>query len=80
LQEIWVEEAFINSSLEFIIAEGPQGLVPGMVLLNCSGGMNNKAIVDDWRIRLLFPLLWLIDFLLLQKWIASSLFQRVQTR
>jgi hypothetical protein len=28
------------------------------VLLNCAGGMNNKAIVDDWRIKLVLPLLW----------------------
>jgi len=50
------------------------------VLLNCSGGMNNKAIVDDWRIKLLLPLLWLIDFLLNQKGIASAIFERVKQR
>lgn len=61
-------------------AEASQGLVRGMVLLNCSGGMNNKAVVDDWRIRLFFPLLWLIDLLLLQQSIASRLFQSVQSR
>lgn len=42
--------------------------------------MNNKAIVDDWRIKLLLPLLWLIDFLLKQRPIASALFQRVKER
>eukprot|EP00250_Pteridium_aquilinum_P016782 c23291_g1_i1 orf=340-1560(-) len=63
-----------------VAAEAPQGLVQGMALLNCSGGMNNKAVVDDWRIKLFLPLLWLIDFLLLQKWIAARLFQRVQAR
>lgn len=42
--------------------------------------MNNKAIVDDWRIKLLLPLLWLIDFLLKQRPIASALFQRVKDR
>lgn len=62
------------------LAEAPQGLLQGMVLLNCSGGMNNKAVVDDWRIKLFLPLLWLIDFLLLQQAIASRLFQRVQSR
>lgn len=50
------------------------------MLLNCSGGMNNKAIVDDWRIKLLFPLLLLIDFLLKQKGIASAIFNRVKQR
>ncbi|KAL8151555.1 hypothetical protein V2J09_021363 [Rumex salicifolius] len=56
------------------------GLVKGLVLLNCSGGMNNKAIVDDWRIKLLLPLLWLIDFLLNQRFIASALFGRVKQK
>ncbi|MCO5558818.1 hypothetical protein L7F22_012406 [Adiantum nelumboides] len=63
-----------------VAAEAPKDIVRGMVLLNCSGGMNNKAVVDDWRIRLFLPLLWLVDFLLLQKTIAARLFQRVQTR
>lgn len=58
----------------------PKSLIKGLVLLNCAGGMNNKAIVDDWRIKLLFPLLWLIDFLLNQKWIASFIFERVKQK
>lgn len=57
-----------------------QILVRGLVLLNCAGGMNNKAIVDDWRIKLLLPLLWLIDFLLNQKGIASAIFELVKRR
>ncbi|URD84465.1 alpha/beta hydrolase fold [Musa troglodytarum] len=55
-------------------------LVRGLVLLNCAGGMNNKAVVDDWRIKLLLPLLWLFDFLLSQRVIASALFERVKQR
>ncbi|KMT03881.1 hypothetical protein BVRB_8g187810 [Beta vulgaris subsp. vulgaris] len=42
--------------------------------------MNNKAIVDDWTIELLLPLLWLIDFLLKQKAIASAIFERAKKR
>ncbi|KAL5229573.1 hypothetical protein ABZP36_028349 [Zizania latifolia] len=61
-------------------AESSRDFVRGLVLLNCSGGMNNKAIVDDWRIKLLLPLLWLIDFLLKQRRIASALFERVKDR
>ncbi|KAK4391270.1 hypothetical protein Sango_2190300 [Sesamum angolense] len=61
-------------------AESSQSLVRGLVLFNCAGGMNNKAIVDDWRIKLLFPLLWLFDFLLKQKGIATYLFDRVRQR
>lgn len=60
--------------------DSSESLVKGIVLLNCSGGMNNKAIVDDWRIKLLLPLLWLIDFLLNQKGIASAIFERVKQR
>ncbi|KAL5727228.1 hypothetical protein ACHQM5_000447 [Ranunculus cassubicifolius] len=69
-------------SLACVIAasESIKGLVRGIVLLNCSGGMNNKAIVDDWRIRLLLPLFWLIDFLLNQRSIASAIFGRVKQR
>nr|AYD75964.1 pheophytinase isoform 2 [Zoysia japonica]AYD75965.1 pheophytinase isoform 2 [Zoysia japonica] len=69
-------------SLACVIAasEDTRGAVRGLVLLNCAGGMNNKAIVDDWRIKLLLPLLWLIDFLLKQRPIASALFQRVKDR
>ncbi|XP_075509336.1 uncharacterized protein LOC142545824 [Primulina tabacum] len=67
-------------SLACVIAasESTNSLVKGLVLFNCAGGMNNKAIVDDWRIRLLFPLLWLIDLLLKQQGIASSLFNRIR--
>ena len=60
--------------------DSSRNLVRGLVLLNCAGGMNNKAIVDDWRIKLLLPLLWLFDFLLNQRIIASALFERVKKR
>lgn len=60
--------------------DSSRNLVRGLVLLNCAGGMNNKAIVDDWRIKLLLPLLWLVDFLLNQRIIASALFKRVKKR
>ncbi|KAL3845667.1 hypothetical protein ACJIZ3_003070 [Penstemon smallii] len=61
-------------------AESSRSLVRGLVLFNCAGGMNNKAIVDDWRIKLFLPLLWLVDFLLKQRGIASYLFDRVRQR
>lgn len=63
-----------------LYTESRQSLVRALVLFNCAGGMNNKAIVDDWRIKLLLPLLWLIDFLLKQRGIASYLFDRVRQR
>lgn len=67
-------------SITFLQLESTNALVRGLVLLNCAGGMNNKAIVDDWRIKLLLPLLWLFDFLLKQRGIASSIFERVKQR
>ncbi|XVF67079.1 hypothetical protein PTKIN_Ptkin10aG0091900 [Pterospermum kingtungense] len=69
-------------SLACVIAasESSQNLVRGLVLLNCAGGMNNKAIVDDWRIKLLLPLLWLFDFLLKQRGIATAVFERAKQR
>jgi hypothetical protein len=70
--------SFSFALLYSIQPDSSQTLVKGIVLLNCSGGMNNKAIVDDWRIKLLLPLLWLIDFLLNQKGIASAIFERVK--
>lgn len=63
-----------------VLIESSQGLVRGLVLLNCAGGMNNKAVVDDWRIKLFLPLLWLVDFLLKQRRIASAIFERVKQR
>ena len=58
----------------------PLNLVRGTVLLNCAGGMNNKAVTDDWRLKLLLPVLWLIDFALQQPAIATRLFDRAQSR
>lgn len=69
-----------NGSALICKLESNGDLVRGLVLLNCAGGMNNKAVVDDWRIKLLLPLLWLFDFLLSQRVIASALFERVKQR
>lgn len=41
--------------------------------------MNNKAIVDDWRIKLALPLFLLIDLLLKTPPIAQRLFDRFRT-
>lgn len=69
-------------SLACLIAasENKTKAVRGLVLLNCAGGMNNKAIVDDWRIKLLLPLFWLVDYLLNQKVIALFIFERVRRK
>lgn len=39
-----------------VAAREPEGKVAGTVLVNCAGGLNNKAIVQDWRIQLAMPL------------------------
>lgn len=69
-------------SLACLIANAalPEEKVAGTILINCAGGMNNKAIVDDWRIRLAAPIFWLIDFLLSKPPIARFLFDRFRTR
>ncbi|KAG0590779.1 hypothetical protein KC19_1G126000 [Ceratodon purpureus] len=70
-------------SLACLIASAeaaPLKLVRGTVLLNCAGGMNNKAVTDDWRLKLALPLLWFIDFILQQPSIASRLFNRIKSR
>lgn len=66
--------------LFLVPTESRQTFIRGVVLLNCAGGMNNKAIVDDWRIKLLLPLLMFFDFLLRQRGIASVIFDRVKQR
>lgn len=52
--------------------------IAGLVLMNCAGGMNNKAIVDDWRLKLVYPLFLLIDWMLRQPTIAKYLFDAVR--
>lgn len=41
--------------------------------------MNNKARLDDWRIRLLYPLFLLIDVVLKIEIIAASIFKSFKT-
>lgn len=50
------------------------------MLVNCAGGMNNKAIADDWRVAMLLPVFWFIDFLLAQEKLAGGIFNRVRTK
>ena len=70
----------LGSLAALMTAAGGAGGVAGVVLLNCAGGMNNKAIADDWRIKLLLPLFWLIDALLQTPPVAAYIFERFRTR
>eukprot|EP00803_Ostreobium_quekettii_P003726 evm.model.scf_517.6 EVM.evm.TU.scf_517.6 scf_517:47373-49406(-) len=54
----------------------PEGALRGTVLLNCAGAMNNKALSDDWRIKIAYPIFALIDFLLKIRPVASFLFEK----
>lgn len=54
--------------------------IAGLIMLNCAGGMNNKAISDDWRIKLATPVFLLIDVLLSRQRIARYLFDRFRSR
>lgn len=59
----------MNSSL------GPER-VRGTVLLNSSGAMNNKGVVADIRIVLVYPIFLLIDLLLSIRPVARFLFDK----
>lgn len=59
-----------------VSAASPAGRVAGTVLLNSAGAMNNKGVLGDWRIVLIYPIFLLIDLLLSIKPIAEFLFNR----
>ncbi|KAJ7527390.1 hypothetical protein O6H91_16G067600 [Diphasiastrum complanatum] len=61
-------------------AEALDTVIRGLVLLNCAGGMNNKAVTDDWRLILATPILWIVDFLLKQRNVASYLFNQLKSK
>ena len=69
---------FFLVSITFLQLESTNALVQGLALLKCAGGMNNQAIVDDRRIKLLLPFLWWFDFLPMQRVIDPSIFERVK--
>lgn len=50
------------------------------MLLNCAGAMNNKSLIDDWRLYLLSPFLMLIDISLKTPLIANFLFERLASK
>jgi len=56
-------------------ATAAPGQVRGVVLLNAAGAMNNKGILNDWRILLAYPLLMLIDFLLSIPAVSGAIFK-----
>ncbi|KAL4438016.1 hypothetical protein ABPG77_004237 [Micractinium sp. CCAP 211/92] len=70
----------IGSLATLMVADAaPPDQVAGLALLNCAGGMNNKAISDDWRIKLAMPIFLLIDLLLQRRPLAERLFNNFRT-
>jgi len=68
-------------SLACVMASAELGdQVKAMALLNCSGGMNNKAVADDWRLKVIYPALKFVDYLLSIKWLAKRLFDGFRSR
>lgn len=68
----------VGSLAALMVAAAAPETVAGVALLNCAGGMNNKAIADDWRIKLAMPLFLLIDWILQQPTLARRLFDNVR--
>ncbi|GAB4824123.1 hypothetical protein N2152v2_011169 [Parachlorella kessleri] len=69
----------LGSLTSLMVSASAPDRIAGTVLLNCAGGMNNKAISDDFRIKLAMPIFLLIDYLLAQPRIARYLFDRFRT-
>ncbi|GMH32620.1 hypothetical protein BSKO_00454 [Bryopsis sp. KO-2023] len=61
-------------------ASPSKGLIKSIVLLNCAGAMNNKSLIDDWRLMIVYPLFLLIDFLLKTPPIANFLFEKYSSK
>jgi pimeloyl-ACP methyl ester carboxylesterase len=72
----------VGSLAALMAAAGAPEAAAGVVLLNCAGGMNNKAVggAEDWRLRLAMPLFNLIDFLLKKPAVGRFLFDKFRTR
>lgn len=69
----------LGSLASLMVSSSAQDQVSGVVLLNCAGGMNNKAVSDDWRIKLAMPLFLMIDLLLSRPAVARYLFDRFRS-
>ncbi|KAE8729574.1 Isoflavone-7-O-methyltransferase [Hibiscus syriacus] len=78
--QCWKTHVLVCDDMLCLVQDSSGNMVRGIVLLNCAGRMNNKAIIDDWRIKLLFPLLLLFDFLLKQRPITEAVFERAKQR
>lgn len=67
-------------SLASLMAAANNPTVKSLILLNCAGGLNNKAIQEDWRVKLAMPLFLLIDVLLKNEQVGTYLFNKVREK
>jgi pimeloyl-ACP methyl ester carboxylesterase len=69
----------IGSLASLMVGASGDTDLKSLILLNCAGGLNNKAVSRDWRIKLALPLFWLIDAILLSG-IGPKIFDRVRSK
>ena len=79
-QQVHLVGNSIGSLASLMVSSSYPDKVKSVTLLNCAGGLNNKAVADDWRIRIAMPVFLLIDFLLKQPSIARYLFDTVRKK
>lgn len=70
----------IGSLASLMVASENSDKVESLILLNCAGGLNNKALSEDWRIKLAMPIFLLIDVLLRNETIGRYLFDRIREK
>lgn len=79
-QQVHLVGNSIGSLASLMVSSSYPDKVRSVTLLNCAGGLNNKAVADDWRIKIAMPLFLLIDFLLKQPRIARYIFDSVRKK
>lgn len=69
----------LGSLICLMVAAALSDRTRGLVLLNCAGAMNNKGVVGDWRILLVYPIFLIIDLLLHTPGVADFLFNKFRS-
>merc|ERR1711937_952053 len=75
--------ASLLTAQELVTSKGglEKDQLKGVVLMNCAGGMNNAATLDDdWRVKLAYPIFALINALLKVKPVAEYLFNKFRNK
>merc|ERR1711937_388356 len=75
--------ASLLTAQELVTSKGglEKDQLKGVVLMNCAGGMNNAATLDDdWRVKLAYPIFALINALLKVKPVAEFLFNKFRNK